>query len=546
MKRVRLAAVVAAFALLPASAGAETINVTSNLDNGTACTLREAVSVAVSNVAANGCTRVADGNGVRDTIVLSVVGPYSLTAATTDELSNANGDIDVGAGGPITIQGSGQTLSQTVADRVFETTNVATDLTLRDFNVNGGDSRTLMDTYGGNIKATAAGNSITLDNVDLVSGDADFGAGIALTGSGSTLSIVDSKVGSNTAKLKGGGIHTEGSVDITITRSELSNNHATSNVDGNTGVSGGAISYDGDSLTISDTTIADNDATNNGTSVGDKAFGGGVAAYSETTIRRSLIVRNTAKALDTDASSFERGGGIYGNGGGAMEPIAVVNSTIFDNLAGDAGNTGHGGGVYNSGPGPLSLTHVTFLANEATFGDGDHVEAAGSVTLLASILPGDNPCAGTDVISAGSNVANANDHECYFNPPPVDSISLASTGLVGIAPADNGGFTDTFALAPGSRAADLVPSCPQAEGQDQRGISRPQGAGCDAGAFELQCTTPSSLPGCPPLAVPISAPAVAAGPCDNLSGKAKKKCLCKQKKGKKRKKCLKRLKGRKP
>jgi hypothetical protein len=33
--------------------------------------------------------------------------------------------------------------------------------------------------------------------------------------------------------------------------------------------------------------------------------------------------------------------------------------------------------------------------------------------------------------------------------------------------------------------------------------------------------------------------------CAGLSGKARKKCLCRQKKGKKRKKCLKRLKGRK-
>jgi hypothetical protein len=51
---------------------------------------------------------------------------------------------------------------------------------------------------------------------------------------------------------------------------------------------------------------------------------------------------------------------------------------------------------------------------------------------------------------------------------------------------DNGGPTKTFALASGSPAIDAVPTtgagCPAT---DQRGVSRPQGAACDIGAFEV-------------------------------------------------------------
>ncbi|HZU60451.1 MAG TPA: choice-of-anchor Q domain-containing protein, partial [Solirubrobacteraceae bacterium] len=54
----------------------------------------------------------------------------------------------------------------------------------------------------------------------------------------------------------------------------------------------------------------------------------------------------------------------------------------------------------------------------------------------------------------------------------------------------NGGDTDTVALEPGSAAIDRIPAshadCPAT---DQRGVSRPQGRGCDIGAFEFALPT---------------------------------------------------------
>ncbi len=51
--------------------------------------------------------------------------------------------------------------------------------------------------------------------------------------------------------------------------------------------------------------------------------------------------------------------------------------------------------------------------------------------------------------------------------------------------ADNGGPTLTHALLPGSPALDAGNDA-ACSATDQRGVSRPQGAHCDIGAYEAQ------------------------------------------------------------
>src|SRR6202012_921232 len=48
----------------------------------------------------------------------------------------------------------------------------------------------------------------------------------------------------------------------------------------------------------------------------------------------------------------------------------------------------------------------------------------------------------------------------------------------------NGGPTQTLAIGPGSAAIDTIPSATCGASVDQRGMNRPYGAGCDAGAYE--------------------------------------------------------------
>ena len=81
--------------------------------------------------------------------------------------------------------------------------------------------------------------------------------------------------------------------------------------------------------------------------------------------------------------------------------------------------------------------------------------------------------------------------------------------------ADNGGPTDTRALAQGSPAVDAGAGC---EATDQRGVARPAGAACDIGAFESPFTAVVvQPPGTPPV-TPVNTPAGTTPPKLTVSG----------------------------
>jgi hypothetical protein len=97
--------------------------------------------------------------------------------------------------------------------------------------------------------------------------------------------------------------------------------------------------------------------------------------------------------------------------------------------------------------------------------------------------------------SLGYNIDDRN--QCGFAGPG-DKINTGDPKLGPLAP--NGGPTQTVALVAGSPAIDAgdPAGCSDDDGvalaADQRGISRPQGARCDIGAFELQQTPPPIQP----------------------------------------------------
>jgi hypothetical protein len=84
-------------------------------------------------------------------------------------------------------------------------------------------------------------------------------------------------------------------------------------------------------------------------------------------------------------------------------------------------------------------------------------------------------------------------------------FSVANGSLPDTSPrlgrlANNGGRTQTVALKPGSPAMDAIPVgalgvdlttalCPVSCTEDQRGVARPQGTGCDMGSFERALVT---------------------------------------------------------
>jgi hypothetical protein len=201
------------------------------------------------------------------------------------------------------------------------------------------------------------------------------------------------------------------------------------------------------------------------------------------------------------------GGGIYGFPGSAA---SITSSTISANTA---GNTG--GGIRMLGE--ASISNSTISGNEALAWYGgalfvtDGVVNLTNVTIADNVSPGGAPAdifvgtfgaanatltlANTIVSSAQDNcfvaywgsgvVTLAADHNNVFTDATCYAgASDQVVADVGLGPlAGNGGPTLTHALLAGSPAIDAADDaiCPAT---DQRGVVRPQGAGCDVGAYE--------------------------------------------------------------
>jgi len=197
---------------------------------------------------------------------------------------------------------------------------------------------------------------------------------------------------------------------------------------------------------------------------------------------------------------------IEGNGGGGVMAwqdgdgsdsgpghVTIEDSTISGNFYTFSGaainlevgsvevkNTTISGNTSNRSPlsiqGSATFDHVTYVGNVGSLTAGDDDSG---VSVKASIVSGSSHYAGFK--SRGFNVAD--DAAAFRN--------LRSTDVVGQNPLlgplqNNGGSTLTHAPLDGSPALDAVMSACE-EPADQRGVSRPQGGGCDAGSVERAC-----------------------------------------------------------
>ena len=172
--------------------------------------------------------------------------------------------------------------------------------------------------------------------------------------------------------------------------------------------------------------------------------GGGIRSLGNMTITNSTISGNT--------STGWHGGAIF-HTDGAME---ILNSTITNNAGPAWAPSAVFIGTFNAATPSLQLTNTIITANPGYACD----HWTGAVTLT----------------SGGHNLIQ--DDTC--NPTASDLVG--ANALLG-ALADNGGPTLTHALLAGSPAIDAADDalCPPT---DQRGITRPQGAHCDIGAYE--------------------------------------------------------------
>ncbi len=364
---------------------------------------------------------------------------------------------------------------------------------------------------------TKSKNGITLDSISIKNGNYLWGGGISNIG---VLTLVNCVISNNNSENNGGGIVNFG--ELTLTKTTISRNTAA--VDGGGIYNGyyvGSVSHQSGKLTITDSIISDNTAD----------YGGGIytSAYGEVvTVIKSNFSGNSAV--------FANGGGIYTFG-----TLSVLDSTFTNNSA-----DGDGGGIYNSYESTLTVTRSTFSENSALdWGGGIYNDAASilnitnstfsknsagsggaifnyrnpfystTLTITNSTFSENSAATGGGIYNMGTlNLSNSilanstTGNDCYhydFNggtigvnvnnlietnaPVPNNCGTPTSTADPLLGPlADNGGFTQTMALLPGSPAIDAGDdtNCPAT---DQRGVTRPFGRHCDIGAYEFNGIT---------------------------------------------------------
>jgi CSLREA domain-containing protein len=296
---------------------------------------------------------------------------------------------------------------------------------------------------------------------------------IAPGGSGVLVELSGLTIRGGIAPGDGAGIRTRGQIRLTETR--IVENAATRD--------GGGLAIDAPSggAELADVTIRGNRAQRDS---------GGISNRGTLVLRDSSIDENRAaggsgglfnSGLATLSGVTVSGNRATGVGGGLFAGgILTSGSAILENVT-VSGNTGAPGGLLNGGP--TRLTNVTIAGN--TGGIFNHVAAGGVVrtvnTIIAdsSFVPGLRlNCYGT-ILSLGHNLEDGT--SCGFTA----AGDLQNTAAAMEPLAFSVGRTRTRAITVASPARDAGDPtfCPTV---DQRHVARPQGTGCEIGAYELQ------------------------------------------------------------
>ncbi len=513
---VSATAAVLALAFLPSLAGAASagILVTTRADymqDDGLCSLREAVRSANLDRAVGGCPA---GSG--DDTILVPPGPYRLTwNGTQGENEGLLGDLDIWT--RMTIRGTSQVpsiIDGAGTDRVIHVIAGAR-VVIERMTISGG-STVKGDVYNpDNPNPSTAGGGIAnhgnLTIVDsLITGNstAQYGLGGGIFNSG-MLTIRDSWITDNFAD-SGGGLYSTGSAYLV--RTHVDTNVASGYQSGPprsdlTAGGAGGITSTG-YLNVLRSVIANN--------AGHDEWGHGGIAVVGGVIRDSVIEGNwtvicgtggismvRAKLIGTTVSGNDNGNCGPGAGGVYAVDSEIVNSTISGNHAymAVAGIRSERSRIVNS---TITLNSTAYIWSDPFkyVGAGGLLAEDGQTVVRNTIIAGNlggnggpDPASVPDcegiVISGGHNLIGSTTGCDYMRH---------ATDQIGVDPmlgplADNGGFSRTHALRPGSPAIDAWydgfvgsgATCPKF---DQRGVHRPQdgdgdGIGkCDVGALE--------------------------------------------------------------
>ncbi len=211
--------------------------------------------------------------------------------------------------------------------------------------------------------------------------------------------------------------------------------------------------------------------------VNNTAAGGGGIAFtgsgSELLVRDSLIAGNT--------TVFDGGGIDTGSSFAQLENVTITGNT--------SGPAARGGGLVT----PTGSTYITSstVARNTVGAGGQGGNLYGFVYPRNTIIANGTGPAGSEncgavTLSLGYNVEDRN--QCFVAPATGDKIDTDPLlGTLAVSPT----ASSTLAVAPSSPAINAIPTagCVNQVGvavtRDQRGVPRPQGAACDAGALEF-------------------------------------------------------------
>jgi len=233
---------------------------------------------------------------------------------------------------------------------------------------------------------------------------------------------------------------------------------------------------------------------------GQATSGGGVYVQSSSgnaalNLTASVIDHNTA----TGTGSSQGGGGIFLEGATDQPSATLLNSTLAFNTAPHGGAVG---GVFGS---KLVARASTIARNTSTLASTFAVETgnAATATFDGSLIAGNTSvaagapvtiagnCVGSLIVTdSGGNVEDAN--QCKLTSPnskPSTDPKLASA-------LDDTQQPPTLNLLAGSPAIDFA-AC-GTRTTDQRGMARPVGANCDAGAYEYNAFPDTIVAGAAP------------------------------------------------
>lgn len=434
------------------------------------------------------------------TITFNCGGAATISISSQKLLDAQNATYVIDGGGTVTFDGGSTT-------RLFRVNNGRNiNLTLRGLTLQNGRAAGYPASGDDNSQGGAVlfgygngtlriENSSFLNNVAATNGGLWDGGGAIHIRIGNLI-ITDSLFEGNSAP-NGGAMNiliTTGSVTNTIFRG----NNATTT----TGGGGGAIYIDNGMLTFDRVLVESN--TSARFAAGYFNCGGSANIGHETiinsTFRNNTILAGGASGAGVyncddgisisgttinNNTSPNHAGGFWHHSNANAGSIATVNNTT---ISGNVAQSGNGAGVTSNGPATMTITNSTITGN-MTGVQGSAIRSGEGVVIVTNSIIANNSsahewvkeqCYGT-IEDGGGNIqfpASAPNGQ-----PAICSGSFVTADPLLAPLQDNGGYTQTHALLAGSPAIDSG-VCSGAT--DQRGIIRPQGSGCDKGAFELE------------------------------------------------------------